>query len=580
MSYLYNFNRKEITSEEIASRMNFGKVLSNYKIVTKPFYKTGWFYASAALTLAGITALIVFNTNVPDNEKQASTAVTETKKITYKEDSPCIHPPQKNADIPFQTYVINGDKHAKIIHSSGTEINIPSGAFSFNGKPVNGDVEIKYREFHDMADCIMAGIPMTYDTAGTQLHFESAGMIEIRAFKDGNPLTLSKNMEVKMASDYTDTKYNLYRLDEKENNWVCLGKDKVNETVKEFTESNSGDGKILKIKEEKLVEVKKEISLLENDKPDAPAERNKSNFSFTLDVLADEFPELKAFTADRFEVASDDKNFSSKIFQTEWEDIKLKPESDSENLKMILTKGTQSKNFTVYPVYEGTELEKRKEKYKQELKNYTAELDAKEKEEAQLEREIKDLRKKTISNSKEISEQWSEKQKAHSTTMISKKDLEVYTVNASDTKYSNLRAVNGFLSSENFRATRSFQVGSLGVINVDCGVSRPVAERGKKHRFQWKNKDGLPLMLKMVFVLVKKRNVMFTYDPDKYDEIKMQEDGENIIVGITEEGYLAIAVHEDLKVLNWDQKILDVEMRVLEKVKDADELKKIIYANS
>ena len=82
MSYLYNFNRKEITSEEIASRMNFGKVLSNYKLFIKPFYKTGWFYASAALTLAGITALIVFNTNVPDNEKQASTAVTETKKRT------------------------------------------------------------------------------------------------------------------------------------------------------------------------------------------------------------------------------------------------------------------------------------------------------------------------------------------------------------------------------------------------------------------------------------------------------------------------------------------------------------------
>jgi cell division protein FtsB len=580
MSYLYNFNRKEITSEEIASRMNFGEVLSNYKIVTKPFYKTGWFYAATTVTLATITALIVFNNSVPDNEKQASTAVTESKKISYKEDSPCIKPPQKNADIPFQTYVINGDKDAKIIHSSGTEINIPSGAFSFKGKPITGDVEIKYREFHDMADCIMAGIPMTYDTAGTQLHFESAGMIEIRAFQNGNPLTLAKNMEVQMASDYTDTKYNLYRLDETEKNWVCLGKDKVNETTKEFTETTAGNENKIKVKEEKLTEVRREIAVLENNKPDAPAERNKSNFSFTLDVLADEFPELKAFTAERFEVVSADKNFSSKIFQTEWEDIKLKPESDSENLTMTLTKGTQSKKFTIYPVYDGTDLENRKVKYKQELKNYTAELETKEKEEAQLEKEIKDLRKKTLSNSKEISEQWSEKKKVHSTTMISKKDLEVYTVNASDAKYSNVRAVNGFLSSENFRATRSFQIGSLGVINVDCGVSKPVAERGKKHRFQWKNKEGLPLIMKVVFVLVKKRNVMFTYDAGRFGDIKMQEDGENIIVGITEEGYLAIAVHEDLKILNWDQKILDVEMRVLEKVKDADELKKIIYANS
>jgi hypothetical protein len=586
MSYNYNFNRKEMSAEEIASRMDFGEVLSNYKIVTKPFYKTGWFATMMTVAVAGAVALILMTSSPKEETNSNPKTATNEKTITYKEDSPCIKPPQKNADIPFISYQIDNSTGGKFTHPSGSEINIPANSFFTDGKPVDGKVEIRYREFRDQADFILSGIPMTYDSAGKQYHFESAGMLEIRAFKNNQPVDFKGEVAVNFASDYDDTKYNFYQLNETEKNWVSLGKDKVlpEENKKENENYNASDKKLIAKeitkKEEKLAEVKQEIKILQTEKPDEPAKRNKQNYSFTLDVLAEEFPELSAFSTTRFEVNPTDKNFTPKFFQSEWDDIKLDKNPKTGDLTMVLSKGGSNKKIGIFPVYEEADYQTKKDLFDKEFKQYSSKLDSRLAEEKKLEKEIAELRANSKKKSQELTEQWSENKKYSTTMMPEDGSHEEIQGKTDQAKYNNLRAVNGVLTSGEFKYDRSLKLPSMGVFNCDNAVSLPIVAKGKKHRFQFKNKDGISLGMMLIYVLEKKRNVMFTYQPADFESIRMSDDRENVIVGIMQDGNIAVAVESDLKVLNWDNKVLDVNMRVFENIKDPAELKKILNSNS
>jgi hypothetical protein len=577
-----------MSAEEIASRMDFGEVLSNYKIVTKPFYKTGWFATTLTVAVTGAVALILMTSSPKEETHSNPKTATNEKTVTYKEDSPCVKPPQKNADIPFNSYQIDNSTGGKFTHPSGSEINISANSFFADGKPVDGKVEIRYREFRDQADFILSGIPMTYDSAGKQYHFESAGMLEIRAFKNNQPIDFKGEVEVNFVSDYKDTKYNFYYLNEQDKNWESLGKDEVisednkkqNTTIPNETSDQKATQKEITVKEEKLAVVKTEIRTLLNDKPEEPIKLNKQNFNFKFDVLAEEFPELSSFSTSKFEVSPTEKNFTQKIFDSEWEDIKLIEDAKSGILNMQLSKGTVTKKFAIYPVYEGVDYQTRKEKFDAELKQYSAKLDSRLAEEKKMENEIIALRENSKKKSKELTQQWSENKKNSSTLMPEEGAHESLLGRVENAKYNNMRAVSGVLTSGEFKYDRKLKLPSMGVFNCDNPVLLPIAAKGKKHRFQFKNKDGISLGMMLIYVLEKKRNVMFTYTPEDFENIRMNEDAENTIVGITPDGYLAVALPVDLKLLDWESKILDVNMRVFENVKDPAELKKILNPNS
>ncbi len=581
MSLNYNFNRKEISSAEISAKMDFREVLSNYKIVTKPFYKTGWFASTVTVTAVAAITLVMLNQN-PEENKSTQNPVTDENTITYKEDSPCIKPPIKEADVPFTSYMIKNEEGGKIVHHSGSEINLPAGIFTVDGKPVVGDVEIRYREFRDPADFILSGIPMTYDSAGTKYHFESAGMLEIRAFQDGKEVQINKEIEVNFASDYGDTKYNFYKLDESKDNWVCLGKDKVSETKNSDPNNNSTSdkGKLIAFKDEELKEVKKEIAILKVQKPMAPIKWNKNNYSFKLDILEEEFPELAALSVNRFEVSPDETKFSQKIFDTDWEDVKLERDAKNEQLYIVLSKGTRKNKYAVYPVFEGKDYTDKKAKFDSELKTYSAKLDSRLAEEKKLETELADLRADKVQKNKELVKKNNEL-KNSTTSVLSPGDHEGFQKNVISQKDKNIRAVGSFITFGQYKYDRKLKLPSLGVFNCDHAVaSLPIREKGKKHRFQFQNKDGVSLIMSLIYVIEKKRNVLFTYTPEEFESIRMSGDQENSIIGITTTGEIAVALPLDLNVLDWKSQVLDIQMRVFEKLKDATDLKMILNPES
>lgn len=588
MNLKFNFNRKEITSEEIASKMNFREVLSNYKILTKPFYKTAWFATTVGIVTIGITSLLILNSSeVNDKNIHPKSVETIDKNSThYKEDSPCITPPQKDADLAFEVYHVNNDTGGTILHPSGSELKIPAGVFVQNGEKVTGDVEIRYREFRDQADFVVAGIPMTYDSAGTQYHFESAGMIEIRAFKNDQPVELDGEIEVTMKSDYSDPKYNLYALNEDKKNWECIGKDKVSPVNSETNPTNdnslnfSNTSKQIQNVEKKIEEVKKEIVQIKSTVPEEPKKRNLKNYSLTLDVLADEFPELSVFKNQKFEVDAMTKGFDPKIYDTEWEDIKIQKDSKTGNYKMVLTKNYRDKSFVIYPIYEGNEYIKKKEDFDDAMLVYNAKLDSRLKEEKKLEKELKELRAKTHQRSKELSDEWEGKRKPTYEEVGEPRDESVdpMYVSTSTKTYSNMRLVSGVLNDGAYKYDRKFKVPSLGVFNCDHAVSLPIAKKGKKHVLKFLNKMGEAILLSKIFLIERVRNVMFTYVGEDMQKVKINSDDENMMIGICSNGDIAVFNRTDFTFLDLKQDILELKFQVLDDVKTSDELRKIIQS--
>ncbi len=587
MNLKFNFNRKEITSEEITSKMNFREVLSNYKILTKPFYKTTWFATTVGVVAIGISSILIMNaSNVNDKNNNPNSAKAIDKTSTYKEDSPCITPPQKNADIPMEVYKINNETGGTIIHPSGSELKIPAGVFEQNGKKVIGEVEIHYREFRDQADFILSGIPMTYDSAGTQYHFESAGMLEIRAFQNNHPVELNGEIDVTLKSDYADTKYNLYALNEEKKNWECIGKDKV--TAATEPENKSDDNTVdftqvkkdIKTTETRLADVKKEITEIKASVPVEPIKRNPKNYSLTLDVLAEEFPELTVFSTQKFEVDALTKGFDPKYFDTEWEDIKIQKDAKSGKYKMILTKNYRDKSFVIYPVYEGKNYQNKKEDFDDAMMVYNSKLQDRLKTEQELTKHLEVLRANTHKRSKEIAQEWEGKRKPQYTEAAEPRDESVDPMyySRSDKTYESSRIVAGVLAQGAFKYDRKFSVPSMGVFNCDHAVSLPIAKKGKKHALKFLNKLGEALLLGKIFVIEKVRNVMFTYTGEEMKKIRINQDDETMIVGICADGKIAVFNRTDFSFLDLKQDALELKFQVLDKVKNPEELRAIIQS--
>ncbi|MEM7654498.1 MAG: hypothetical protein AAF399_00085 [Bacteroidota bacterium] len=136
-----------------------------------------------------------------------------------------INPPLENVQVPIQRFTVEASEGTELTLENGTSIRIPAGVLvDANNQPVQGKVDLSYREFHDAADILMSGIPMQYDSAGQTFVFQTAGMVEIRANQNGRPVFIAegKAIDLDLNSYVPEHGYNLYQLDEETQNWSYL----------------------------------------------------------------------------------------------------------------------------------------------------------------------------------------------------------------------------------------------------------------------------------------------------------------------------------------------------------------------
>jgi len=237
-----NIDRPEVTSEEISQRMDFDGLLAQHAAAT-PFWKSAWFAGSVVAAAALLTAAVIFWPGTPTEPEVAQateapideTGMAAPADLPEPEQTSAVQPPLPGVDVPYDDYQVDATKGGVIEHPTGSQLTIPEHCFvDEDGNPVEGKVDIAYREFHDIAAVFVSGIPMQYDSAGYPYQFETAGMMDIRGSQEGKPVYIApgKGIDVELYSDNEDPKFNLYQLDEPTGAWAYMGKDEVRKMAK------------------------------------------------------------------------------------------------------------------------------------------------------------------------------------------------------------------------------------------------------------------------------------------------------------------------------------------------------------
>jgi hypothetical protein len=476
-------DRPGIPDEKIlAHKTSFTKLMHTVKVVPKPFYKSGWFMGGAAGTVITTVTLvsIYFNGGFGTNKNPENNSDTlKTKSFVEK--------PFANQDIPYETYVVSSNCTHQLTTNSGTNLRIPQDAFTDSlGNPVSFPIELKYREFRNPVDFFVAGIPMKYDSAGTDYTFESAGMLELRAFKDGKELLLAKDktIGVDMKSPSSDKDFNIYYLDTNKRNWVYKGKDEVAD-IKESKARTT----------EKLNQTSKtELA----GKPALPVKADKSKFVFKLAVDLKEFPELSLYNKVLFQVKESDKKFDPALYSVKWSNVKLEESSRAQNLyTLLLSKNDTTIKVPVIPVFDDKE-------YASAIKVYNDKL-------AHMKSE-KQLRDSTIDDHRQQ-------------TVYAKNGLQQTT-----------DMVTSMIGSE-MKALRTWDIsGGLGYWN--CDRPRPPLKGKYSFKPAFTDLGGKPLTVESIYIIDMNVNALFSYGT--LEEIPYNKRSDNVLWILTKDNKIGV----------------------------------------
>ncbi|MDQ3108669.1 MAG: hypothetical protein M3R17_02145 [Bacteroidota bacterium] len=392
--YKVNIDRQKPSSEEILAGRNFDELMKQYKaaptVIKKSLWKSGWFFGAIAAVIAVVSVIFVFTDNnetdkplsqqpqiiqqpVIDPQDSALTN-NQTPSNSFTSSKRKIAPPLPGLTVRNLAYKFKSALGSTFTHTSGTKVTFPANAFAdANGNPVNGNVEIQYREFRDQVDFFLSGIPMQYDSSQHTYQFVSAGMMEISGFINGQPVFLAKGktVNVEFASKNPSTQFNLYRFDTLAGNWNYLGKDRVVLTPEQKMDSASLVTQALKTNGKMCGFINEMQKPLEPLKP-LKADKRKNRFTIAINPL--EFPEMKEYKDMVFEVDESNQRFDRAWYKVTWESIKLSKTVENK-YKIALAKEGKVVMLDVYPVYNDKNFETEMAAYNVRFTEYKKQLD-------------------------------------------------------------------------------------------------------------------------------------------------------------------------------------------------------------
>ncbi len=163
----------------------------------------------------------------PESVYISSAAATSyTKTANLEIDYRSFEAPVEEATVHFQQFTGVPAREQLIMTPTGTKITIPANAIvDAQGNTVQNNYQIYFRELSDPASIFLSGVPMTYDSGGSENIFETAGMFEIYAMQDTNMLQLrpGAEMEIKLATTSMQQDFNLYKYNDSLGNWTFAG---------------------------------------------------------------------------------------------------------------------------------------------------------------------------------------------------------------------------------------------------------------------------------------------------------------------------------------------------------------------
>ena len=556
-----NKNRKPLSDEEVQKAENFDDVLSRLESPKENFFQKNWPYIASVVVL-GIIG--VFMLGGSDKKETIATQKKQFELIT----------PINGLNILNTEHKLIAGEEGQIVTKTGTIIKYPKNAFlDALGNPVKGEIEILFREFHDVIEIFASGIPMEYDSASNKYHFESAGMFDIKGMQDGIPLTINPDfpLVVELSSKQHGDYFNLYKLDEK-GKWNYIEKDTAK---KVYTQQLDSIGlaqlpqriKTLEKNAEKTLKAQKKADksfnkLLRENNIYQPSKANNELYSIQLKSDKNEFPELVPFKNILFEITEDNVDFTPALANKDWDDIQLKRKNKSEYL-LIMFDDLKKHTFIVRPVISASNLEGANNVFDNLLSSYDDKLGGK----LLSERTVRDSLKKVykaISDSVNILNNFASRQ-AYEMSEIEKSTA---------------------------RIKRIFTIDSFGIFNSDCpqklpkgAVFEPIFVNGKDH--------SDTLSFNHIYMAELNKNALFSLY-GYWGESKKQQNSEGsgvdyitqkisfnpyhktVIWGITLDNRLAVIKPNKMSLLKKGGNI-DVEMFVSSnEINDLDKLRKLL----
>ena len=301
---------------------------------------------------------VLLLTACKDQEKKAEKTPEATTVTTST--TPFINPPIKSADVPYEEYEVDAAKGDTLIYPTGSIILFPPNAFvDDTGKPVTGKVQVKYREFKDPIDFFLAGIPMNYDSAGVAYQFESSGMLDIRAFKDGKPVFVNKDSkpEINLVSKNKSNNHSLYFLDTVQGKWI-----------------NKGGMQIIERRNTKAAAKNKttSVAIAQEALPEPVKPLKADNKSPVLKIEVDpsSFKEFAVYKNLKFQVDESKTPFNKKDSEEEWNNLELLKGSQPGTYMAKFSNAAKSVTYAVKPVFTGSDYDNALKAFEQEYAVY------------------------------------------------------------------------------------------------------------------------------------------------------------------------------------------------------------------
>lgn len=261
-----------------------------------------------------------------------------------------INKPWANISPPKEEFTFNAETGDTIQLANGTTIRIPAGILvDSKGAHVNGEVVLDFSTMYSSAEIIASGIPMDYDSAGSNYIFQSAGMFDMNARQGNEALAIENGKSISMdfATTRTDQTYCFYRYDTASSGWGYMN-------VPE-TDTNP----VRQALEEK-------IESMVAAEPVKPEEYKAGTPVIDLDFDLEKHPELAGYNGIVWQYADKGENpeVNKWIYEQQWTDAVLKLDDREQGIYALNLKNAD-KSFSTYmrPVLKGDDYRKAIEEF-------------------------------------------------------------------------------------------------------------------------------------------------------------------------------------------------------------------------
>lgn len=481
--------------------------------------------------------IVLFLTSCTCNNHQKSSQQTQANV-------PFVNPPFKDVIIPFAEYSFLAEDGDTIFYKTGSIILIPPNALvDINGNLITGEVKITYREFSDPIDFFISGIPMEYDSVNTEYILESSGMCEINAYKDNVPVYVNPKIkpEINFATKNNNASHNLYFLDTIQKNWNNKGKDII--TILDTQPNTQAD------KETAIRYI--------STPPTKPIKATGENPVFSIVIEPGSAPELQAYNNLKFEIDKDEKNYSPKDGDIEWEDVKIEKGNKAGTYIVSFIKEKRKVSYITRPVFEGKDYDEALKVFEKKDKEYHQLLASR------LTKEKNEKRIKAMQSQNEKIQEENEK--------IAKLNLLIEARNKQIEEYNKQQKEKEKSLPINTLIIRTFQIDGFGIWNTD----EPILKQGIHLLAKFKDKSGKQIVLDNITVVYKGFNGICRY----FDaNIITNPNSDNMIWSVLDGKFVYLTYDEfnNCKI-NTNTKEFTFEMNVYpDKITSSEDLKKVV----